>query len=68
MTEIKTLYLCNGKMPCAYRKDGKKNEYCYIWGMENGDWCKHTSIEEFAKNKPEKRKFESEGQMEWEYE
>lgn len=47
----KEIYLCDGKMPCAYRADGRKNEFCYIWGMGHGDWCKHTTDIGHAKNK-----------------
>lgn len=43
----KILYLCNGKMPCHLRKDGKENEYCRreVNGIPG---CYHTTDKSYA--------------------
>ena len=48
----RTFYLCNGKRWCSKRKDGRKNEYCYINALDT-DYCHHTLDPEFRKHKDE---------------
>ena len=51
MKEItRYFYLCNGKMWCSKRKDGRKNEFCYINALDT-DYCYHTTDINFRKNK-----------------
>ena len=53
MKEVtREFYLCNGKMWCSKRKDGRKNEYCQANALDT-DFCYHTTDKNFRKNKGE---------------
>lgn len=43
-------YLCNGKMWCNKRADGRKNEFCQANALDT-DYCYHTTKPEFRKHK-----------------
>ena len=46
----KYFYLCNGKMWCNKRADGRKNEFCQANALDT-DYCYHTSNKDFRKHK-----------------
>jgi hypothetical protein len=50
---MKTLYVCNGKMDCHLRKDGKVNEFCK--NDPNGiEGCYYTTNKDYALYKEHK--------------
>lgn len=60
------VYICNGNESCRYRKDGKKNQYCYANGGDEV-MCKHTCNIKNAKYSVHKN-FEVISGNEWEVE
>ena len=49
--KVRKFFLCNGEAPCRRLRNGNLNEYC-------GSQCKHTHLEEYAKNPANKRKYD----------
>lgn len=43
-------YLCNGKMWCNKRADGRRNEFCQANALDT-DYCYHTTNKDFRKHK-----------------
>lgn len=58
---MKKYYICD-------RERKIKDKMCQGWGCKDGFCCQHTLDEYYAKNPPEKRKFETVNGDLWEYE